>query len=384
MSRINLDTTAAIWRSALPRGCSKLVLQAFAHHINSDETNERYGLAWPSAQRVALMCGMSLTTVRGHIRALRKAGLLVPRWRTFGTTLYRINVDALEHLVFPADRVELDENGNPTNSVAKSVKTDAKVQKTDTGQPKTRYLKLSSNLSLKPKDSQTAAAPASPAPPYPLFEDVKPETLADFAACRKDKFGRGAKGKVTADLISQIAAEAELAGMTLQAALEHCCHPERRWASFKAEWLKPKAPASAPPAPAAVFVPAPAPTAEDIERARAAKETALAAYNAKMAAEAAAQPAAQPVAAVTTSQRPSEALPCLAPAPASKPAPAAAPVMPGGLNDICLPPDAPQLARDLVAQFKVGQKLTAFKRDYLAGYLNIPAKTLRASPSLSH
>lgn len=386
MTRINLDTTANIWRCALPRGCNKLVLQAFAHHINSDETHPHHGLAWPSVQRIALMCGMSPRTVQVHVRALQTAGLLRPRLRTGRTTLYQVNTAALVPLVFPRDTVELDVDGNPVDNsavpfpgAADSAENqqdfDTESAENDTEHTEICTLKLELKLESKQEDSPAAVAPASPVPPYPLFEEVKPKTLADFAACRKDKFGRGAKGKVTEELISQIAEQAALVGLTLQAALEYCCHPERRWANFKAEWLKPKtSSASAPAAPIKVWTPEREWTAEEMERSRVGKEAAMAAYKAKLAAETATdQPsAAGPVAALPR--------PALVP----KPGPAAAPTMPTGLHDIRLPPDAPQLARDLVAQLKAGQKLTMFKRDYLAGYLKIPAKTLMRASPLSH
>lgn len=121
-SRINLDTTAKIWRSALPRGCNKLVLQAFAHHINSDEDHRFFGLAWPSVERVGLMCGMSPRTTKTHIRALRAAGLLRPRMRTGDTTLYAVVTDALAPLVFAADAVELDADGKPVDNSQNSAK----------------------------------------------------------------------------------------------------------------------------------------------------------------------------------------------------------------------------------------------------------------------
>jgi hypothetical protein len=411
MSRINLDTVAKIWRSALPKGCNKLVLQAFAHHINSDPEHPHFGLAWPSVKRVALMCGMKERTAQAHIRTLRAAGLLRPQRRAGATTLYAVVTDSLEPLVFTTDIVDLDADGKPVDNSRTTafravdnlaapcpspanfakIRQDFCAPRADfcSGDYQNLHPKASLTFDLKLEDSQSPAAPASPVQPYPHFGDIKPETLADFAASRKSKFGPGAKGKVTAELISQIAAEAELAGMTLQAALEHCCHPERRWASFKAEWFKPKAPASAPPAPVAVFVPEPERTAEDIERSRAAKEAAMAAYTAKLATEAAtAPPAAQPdsaPAAATPCPPPAEALPC--PATAPKPAPAAAPAMPSCLDDIVIPANAPKVVIDLVSQLKAGHSASNFsrgQREYAASFLKIPVRTLRASPSLSH
>ena len=68
MSRLDLDMTAKIWRSALPHGI-KQVLLCFTHHFNAAG-----GLSWPGIPRVARMCGMSERTVQGHTPALERTG----------------------------------------------------------------------------------------------------------------------------------------------------------------------------------------------------------------------------------------------------------------------------------------------------------------------
>lgn len=340
MSRINLDTTAKIWRSALPRGCNKLVLQAFAHYINSEDDSPNHGLAWPSVKRVALMCGMAERTVQVHVRVLQTAGLLRPRLRTGRTTLYQVNTAVLVPLVFPRDTVELDDNGNPVDNSALpcpapsvSAETlqdfDGQSAENDTEHTEICTLKLELKLESKLEDSPAVAAPASPVLPYPLFEDVKPETLADFAACRKDKFGRGTKGKITVDLIDSIRVEATIAGMTLQAALEHCCHTERRWASFQAAWLKPKTVSQPTPAvPVKVW-----------------------------------QPDTTPI----------------PPAPA-KPVPAAAPAMPSGASNITIAADAPPWAVAIVTKQRTGQPVSRNSLNNACAVLKLdPASLRRAS-----
>lgn len=384
MSRINLDTTAKIWRSALPRGCNKLVLQAFAHHINSDEDSENHGLAWPS-KRVALMCGMAERTVQVHVRALQTAGLLRPRLRTGRTTLYQVNTAALVPLVFPRDTVELDDNGNPVDNsalprpaplVSAETLQESGPESAENDKEPTEIctLKLELKLESKLEDSPVAVAPASPVPPYLLFEEVKPEVMADFAACRKAKFGRNTKSKLTAELINSIRAEATIAGMTLQAALEHCCHPERRWASFKAEWFKPKtasqpAPAGPvkvwqpdtrpiPPAPAALATPPAGPPPQQVKPA--APEvvaTTVAAYRAKCP-----------------------------PAPAAKPASAAAPAMPSSASDINIAADAPPWATkavELVNRYKSGQHVNRFALETACHTLKISPSSLRRAGTAS-
>lgn len=190
--------------------------------------------------------------------------------------------------------------------------------------------------------------------------------MADFAACRKDKFGRGAKGKITVELIDSIRAEAAIAGMTLQAALEHCCHPDRRWASFKAEWFKPKtvsqpAPAAPvkvwapdttpiPPAPAALATPPAGPPPEPVKLASPEVVAAtLAAYHAKNP-------------------------------PAAKPTPAAAPAMPTGATNISIAPGAPPWAVGIVNKQRTGQYVSRAALDNACAVLKIdPAILRRAS-----
>lgn len=94
---LSLDLAAHLWRCALPRGVSKLVLQCFCHHVNNES-----GLSWPSIARVALMCGMSERTVQGHVRGLVKAGILRPRLRIGYATRYTVHLEGLAPLVFPS------------------------------------------------------------------------------------------------------------------------------------------------------------------------------------------------------------------------------------------------------------------------------------------
>ena len=92
---LSLDLAARIWRCALPRGISKLVLQCFCHHVNNES-----GLSWPSIARVALMCGLSARAVQGHVRGLVKADILRPRLRIGHATRYTVYLDGLAPLVF--------------------------------------------------------------------------------------------------------------------------------------------------------------------------------------------------------------------------------------------------------------------------------------------
>jgi hypothetical protein len=360
MSRRSLDLAAKIWRSAMPAHCNKLVLQCMVHHVNDES-----GLCWPSVERVALMCGMNTRTAQRHLRALQAAGLLRPKLRTGRTTHYSVHLDGLVGLVFPSATVVLDAEpvDNSTAPPEQPAKNDEELSKNDTQPDKNdaqcvEIATLTVDRTVELTEDRTAA-PASPVA-LPSIEEVKPETLADFAACRKAKFGRSTKGRFTAALIDSIRAEATLAGLTLQAALEHCCHPERRWASFKAEWLKPKtASQPAPAAPVKVW----APDTTPIPPAQAATPAGPPPEPVKLATP-------EVVAAALTAYRAK-----CPPAPAAKPAPAGAPAMPSGASDISIAADAPPWAVAIVTKHRSGQPVSR-------NSLHTACQTLKIDPTI--
>ena len=216
-AHLSLDLAARLWRCALPRGASKLVLQCFCHHVNNES-----GLCWPSIARVALMCGLSERAVQGHVRRLVTAGILRPRLRTGHATRYTIHLDGLVPLVFTtpaAFAATPAENASPPPQL--STPTPAESA------PITVF-NFKENI-------EGTGAPALPvAATLMMIDGVKLEVLADFAAIRKTK----RKGPVTAVVIEEICQQARLAGLTLAQALQTCCDPRRRWARFEASWLR--------------------------------------------------------------------------------------------------------------------------------------------------
>ena len=216
-AHLSLDLAARLWRCALPRGASKLVLQCFCHHVNNES-----GLCWPSIARVALMCGLSERAVQGHVRRLVMAGILRPRLRTGHATRYTIHLDGLVPLVFTtpaAFAATPAENASPPPQL--STPTPAESA------PITVF-NFKENI-------EGTGAPALPvAATLMMIDGVNPEVLANFAAIRKTK----RKGPVTAAVIEEICQQAHLAGLTLAQALQTCCDPRRRWARFEASWLR--------------------------------------------------------------------------------------------------------------------------------------------------
>lgn len=237
---LSLDLAAHLWRCALPRGVSKLVLQCFCYHVNNVS-----GLSWPSIVRVALMCGMSERTVQGHVRALVKAGILRPRLRIGHATHYTVHLDGLAPLVFPsmlgggvAAQGKLWQGAGAVDNPAPTPAVFAAIP-AENGTPPPQISTVTPAESapitvLNNKENiEGTRAPALPAT-LMMIDGVKPEVLADFAAIRKAK----RKGPVTAAVIEEICQQAHLAGLSLEQALQTCCDPRRKWARFEASWLQ--------------------------------------------------------------------------------------------------------------------------------------------------
>ena len=247
---LGLDLAARLWRCALPRGVSKLVLQCFCHHVNNTS-----GLCWPSIARVALMCGLSERAVQGHVRGLVAAGILRPRLRIGHATRYTVHLDGLAPLVFAsapgAGAVDYPAP-TPAAFAAPGAKNDTPPPQISTLTPAESAPVTVLNIQ---QNTEGTGAPALPAV-LRQVDGVRPEVLADFAAIRQAK----RMGPVTAAVIEAIGQQARLAGLSLEQALQTCCDPRRRWARFEAGWLS-AAPGGCGLSPAATIatVPAPAP-----------------------------------------------------------------------------------------------------------------------------
>ncbi|ABM35706.1 hypothetical protein [Polaromonas naphthalenivorans] len=225
---LSLDLAARLWRCALPRGISKLVLQCFCHHVNNES-----GLSWPSIARVALMCGLSARAVQGHVRGLVTAGILRPRLRIGHATRYTVHLDGLMPLVFAA-APGAGAVDHPAPTPAAFAVTPAE-NGTPPPQISTPTPAESAPITVlnRQENTEGTGAPALPAA-LMVVDGVNPEVLADFAAIRQAK----RTGPVTAAVIEAIGQQARLAGLSLEQALQTCCEPRRRWARFEAGWLQ--------------------------------------------------------------------------------------------------------------------------------------------------
>jgi len=303
---MNLDMAAKIWRCALPKGCNKLVLQCYTHHLN-----DQSGLSWPSISRVARMCGMSPRTVQCHVRALQAAGLLRARLRTGRTTRYAIDLSSLTAIVFESDTVVLDADAQLELTPAVSAENMPESALTPAENDTKPAEICTQTLDLTSKNIPVTAAPALP--DAVVFDEVNPEVMAAFSAVLKEK----RKGKVTGQLLDTIRAEAVTAGFTLEQALKACNH--KKWARFEAAWMTDtiRAEVLPMPAPPAVWTPTLSkPAAPEVRAA------ALAAYNAKHA-----------------------------------PAKAVPPAMPTGASDINIA-TGPSWAQGIVRRHQSGQRVT--------------------------
>ena len=242
---LSLDLAACLWRCALPRGTSKLVLQCFCHHVNNTS-----GLCWPSIARVALMCGLSVRAVQGHVRGLIKAGILRPRLRIGHATRYTVHLDGLTPLAFasaPGAGVVAAPDApwqgagavahpasapapTPAACAAPPAENSAPPPQVSTPTPAESAPRTVFNLQ---ENHEGTGAPAAPVA-LTRVKGVAPEVLADFAAIRQAK----RTGPVTAAVVEALDQQAQLAGLTLEQALQTCCDPRRRWARFEAGWLQ--------------------------------------------------------------------------------------------------------------------------------------------------
>lgn len=340
MSRPDLDMAAKIWRSALPPGVNKLVLQCFVHHLNAREGAAYFGLSWPSISRVARMCGISERTVQGHIRALERAGILRARLRTGRTTRYSIHTDTLAPLVFSTDTVVLDAPA-PTPAVfaEKPAANDTQAAENDT--KPAEICTLTVDISFK-----NAAVTAAPALPDALLlaDGVPPQVLADFAAIRTKK----KLGALNATALEALCVQAAIACMTLEQVLTTCC--TRNWGRFEAAWLTDasRSPASVASANASTTVPAPpaGPPPEPVKR-------------------------ATPEVVAAGRQRLQEI----------RKAMTGAPALPAGASEIRIAPDAPGWAVGIVNKQRTGQHVNRAALHNACAVLKLdPASLRRAVP----
>ena len=202
---------ALAWKSAYASG-EKLVLLALCDNANDQ------GECYPSTSMLAEKCSISERSVFNHLDTLAKDGAISKEVRTGRSTIYHINPCKF---CTPANSAPMQ----PLHTTPATV-APPPLQPLHTT-PATVAYRTISEPSSEPSVNQKKK---SEAPDGELFVGVSDQVVADFKAMRKNQ-----KAAITKTAIAGIQREADIAGISLEAALTVCC--ERNWRGFKAEWM---------------------------------------------------------------------------------------------------------------------------------------------------
>jgi hypothetical protein len=213
---VSIELMTVAWRSDLPSG-RKLVLLSLCDNANDQ------GECYPSMATIAKRCGMSERAAQGHVVELQKVGILSRVERHGRSTLYTINP---RRICTPAESAP-PQNLHPTPADSAPHPAESAPSVPAESAPIT-IIEPSLNHQYKhqPAKSRSSSIKAD------IFkvDDVDADVWQDFVALRKAK-----KAPLTKTAVDGIRAEADKAGLTLEAALRVCC--ERGWAGFKAGWV---------------------------------------------------------------------------------------------------------------------------------------------------
>ena len=213
---MSVSLMALAWKSGYASG-EKLVLLALCDNANDQ------GECYPSTSMLAEKCSISERSVYNHLDTLVKEGAISKEVRTGRSTIYHINPCKF---CTPANSAPLQ----PLHTTPATV-APPPLQPLHTT-PATVAYRTISEPPIEPSVNQKKK---SEAPDGELFVGVSDQVVADFKAMRKDQ-----KAAITKTAIAGIQREADIAGISLEAALTVCC--ERNWRGFKAEWMqKPQA-----------------------------------------------------------------------------------------------------------------------------------------------
>jgi DNA-binding transcriptional ArsR family regulator len=203
------------WRSDLPTG-RKMVLLSLCDNA-SDQ-----GECYPSIDSIAKRCGMTDRSVYSHLAALETMGMLVRQDRHGRSNLYRLNPCKFctPETISPLKpfQVTPETISPPPEMVSPSTP--------ETISPIT-IIEPSLNRQVKQKSAMTRVEIASKA--FGL-SDVDQQVLDDYLAFRKKR-----KADLTATVVADLRAQAELAGLSLTAAMR--LQLRRGWTGFEAAWV---------------------------------------------------------------------------------------------------------------------------------------------------
>ena len=268
INRLSLRVYRAAWAVSLPAS-TKLVLLAICSHIN-DTT----GYANLSVARIAGLCAMHERTTQVHMRKLTTLGLLATgRMPGMRVCAYRVNEEALERAQVQPDFAERGVQN--LQDLPPMGAEDVQVLSAKGGDSCKKHVEITTQYGkeLKEREERSAQPPPSsflienieqppfqqPAPKASAAAEPAPQGVsADSLDQLNDQRITNGKGRLQTGDIAQLQAQAALAGITAQDAVNWLlASPKRNF--FRAEFLTAKDAAAAAPAPAPARLASPAP-----------------------------------------------------------------------------------------------------------------------------
>ena len=227
-----MSVEAITWalKTTVSHSSAKFVLVVMAN-CSSAETMEAY----PSIAHLSESTEQDRKTVIANIKRLVESGHITDTGKRKGATgqviVYRLN-STENGIVKESQKRNSTKNGTvPDSPINSPVFPDKESQISHVTVPKTGHGTVSEPSTTKPKSTTT--------PDGELFVGVSDQVVADFKAMRKNQ-----KAAITKTAIAGIQREADIAGISLEAALTICC--ERNWRGFKAEWMQSQQARAAP------------------------------------------------------------------------------------------------------------------------------------------
>lgn len=222
---------ARVWAYSSRRGSDLLMMLAIADFADDE------GNAYPAVPTLAQKCRMSDRNANHILVALRAAGELEIRHSEGpkGTNRYRIVLPELEGVKRtspPRSPRPLTLASPPTPEAGVSPEAGIRVK------PVAEGGEAGSSNPLKPASDEPSGNHHGPSVESAralhtadaFMPDVDAQVLNDWLQVRKARKA----GPITKTAADKLRKEAEKAGLTLQEAVEVCCH--RGWQSFNAGW----------------------------------------------------------------------------------------------------------------------------------------------------
>lgn len=191
-------------------------------------------LAFPCAETLSKVTQQDRKTVLKNLKALESSALIFPAGKTGRTgqvTVWRLPVVASDRTVNRPKNGTLSSTAKrPKNGIDESSKTVPLFHSKSTNIPSEASQKRDTEPVRNPKEPKKKRSTSLDAARTAVLPEVAPQVLSDWMLVRKAKRA----GPVTTTVAQILRTEAEKAGLSVQAAIEICCH--RGWQSFNAGW----------------------------------------------------------------------------------------------------------------------------------------------------